>query len=262
MKIIGFCNLKGGVGKTTMCQNLASALASLGKRIAVLDLDPQSNLSSGWGITVNDGDPYVYDFLINELPLSELSVKREGVDVVPSSLDLAVAELQLEREPGRDSLLKSALEGVDSDKYDYIFCDSPPQLGLFTRNILAAADEIMVPLESEFYSLAGVRLLDSTVKLFQKRLNKSLKIGGVVLTRHNPKIVINRDVRKEVAAFYGDVLYSRFIRQNVSIVEASGAGMSVLSYDKNCNGARDYRLLAEEFEERQGTYGQKKTQSA
>ncbi len=262
MKIVGFCNLKGGVGKTTLCQNLASAMASLGKKIAVLDLDPQSNLSSGWGITVNEGEPYVYDFLIGESSLEKLAIRREGVDVIPSSLDLAVAELQLEREPGRDSLLKSALENVPKDSYDYIFCDSPPQLGLFTRNVLAAADEIMVPLESEFYSLAGVRLLDSTVKLFQKRLNKELKVGGVILTRHNPKVVINRDVQREVFAYYGDVLFKRYIRQNISIVEASGAGMSVLSYDKNCNGARDYRLLAEEFEERQENHGQKKTQSA
>ncbi|NCC95212.1 MAG: ParA family protein [Synergistales bacterium] len=262
MKIVGFCNLKGGVGKTTMCQNLAAALASLGRRIAVLDLDPQSNLSSGWGITVDEGEPYVYDFLVGDSSLQDLAVRREGVDVIPSSLDLAVAELQLEREPGRDSLLKAALEGVDEDSYDYIFCDSPPQLGLFTRNVLAAADEIMVPLESEFYSLAGVRLLDSTVKLFKKRLNKDLAVGGVVLTRHNPKVVINRDVQREVASYYGDVLFRRYVRQNVSIVEASGAGMSVLSYDKNCNGAKDYRLLAEEFEERQGRYGKEKTQSA
>lgn len=254
--------MKGGVGKTTLCQNLAAALASMGRRIVVLDLDPQSNLSSGWGVSVEEGTPYVYDFLVGEASLADLVQRKEGVDLVPSSLDLAVAELQLEREPGRDSLLKSALEGVSGSDYDYVFCDSPPQLGLFTRNVLAAADEIMVPLESEFYSLAGVRLLDSTVRLFQKRLNRNLKVGGVVLTRHNPKVVINRDVQREVFAYYGEVLFKRYIRQNISIVEASGAGMSVLSYDSGCNGARDYRLLAEEFDERQERYGKEKTESA
>ncbi|PIE54569.1 MAG: hypothetical protein CSA35_05185 [Dethiosulfovibrio peptidovorans] len=262
MKILGFCNLKGGVGKTTLCQNLAVALVSKGYRIAALDLDPQSNLSSGWGISVSDGAPYVYDFLVGDLSLSDLAIRREGVDVIPSSLDLAVAELQLEREPGRDSLLRSSLEAENLQQYDYIFCDSPPQLGLFTRNVLAAADEIMVPLESEFYSLAGIRLLDSTVKLFQKRLNKKLTVGGVVLTRHNSKVVMNREVQKEVSDYFGDTLYRRYIRGNISIVEASGAGVSVLSYDKNCNGARDYRLLAEEFVEREKRNGKEATESA
>jgi chromosome partitioning protein len=259
VKIIGFCNLKGGVGKTTLCQNLAAAVSSIGYRVAAIDLDPQSNLSAGWGIEVQEGAPYVYDYLIGEASISDLAVRREGVDVVPSSLDLAVAELQLEREPGRDTLLKSALDSDEVREYDYIFCDSPPQLGLFTRNVLAAADEIMVPLESEFYSLAGVRLLDSTVKLFQKRLNRNLSVGGVVLTRHNPKVIMNREVHREVSSYFGGSLYRRYIRQNISVVEASGAGMSVLSYDAGCNGARDYRLLAKEFMERQGNNGQETT---
>ena len=198
MKVIGFCNLKGGVGKTTACQNLAVALARKGYRIAALDLDPQSNLTAGFGISLEPERPYIFDFLTGEAALSDIAVEREGVWVAPSSLDLAVAELQLESEPGRDTLLRDAIAAIPPDAYDAVFCDSPPQLGLFTRNVLAAAGELIVPLESEFFSLAGLRLLNRTVQLFRKRLNRELKVGGVILTRHNPKIIMNREVQKEV----------------------------------------------------------------
>lgn len=248
MKVIGFCNLKGGVGKTTACQNLAVALAAQGVRIAVLDLDPQSNLSTGCGIQVEEEQPYIYDFLVGEASFADVAVEREGVWVAPSSLDLAMMEMQLESEPGRDLLLRSALEPlVEEGGYDYVFCDSPPQLGIFTRNVLAAADSLFVPLESEFYSLAGLRLLNRTVELFRKRLNRKLTIGGVALTRHNRKIVINREVEKEARNYFGDTLFRRFVRQNISLVEAGSAGVSVFGYDGGSHGARDYRLMAEEF---------------
>ncbi|HPJ24828.1 MAG TPA: ParA family protein [Synergistaceae bacterium] len=253
MKVIGFCNLKGGVGKTTACQNIAAALVSKGYRVAVLDMDPQSNLSTGYGITLQESQPYVYDFLVGEATLSDVAVKKEGVLVVPSSLDLAIMEMQLESEPGRDLLLKTALEPLIEEKsLDYLFCDSPPQLGLFTRNVLAAADSLFVPLESEFYSLAGLRLLTRTVDLFRKRLNKKLCIGGVALTRHNPKIVINRQVEKEAHNYFGDLFFKRFVRQNISIVEAGSAGLSIFGYDAESKGAKDYLRLAEEFLEKFG----------
>ncbi len=255
MKIVGFCNLKGGVGKTTACQNLAVALVRRGLRVAALDLDPQSNLTAGFGISVPEDHPYVYDFLMGEATFSELRVRREGVDVVPSTLDLAVVEMQLESQPGRDTLLKDALASSDLSEYDVVFCDSPPQLGIFTRNVLAACEEILVPLESEFYSLAGLRLLSQTVELYRKRLNRGLEIRGIMLTRHNSKIIMNREVEKEVRGHFGDKVFSRYVRQNISLVEASGAGLSVFGYDEGSNGARDYGVLADELLERWKSHG-------
>jgi chromosome partitioning protein len=255
MKIVGFCNLKGGVGKTTACQNLAVALARRGKRVAAMDLDPQSNLTAGFGIAVPEDHPYVYDFLMGEASFSRVKVRREEVDVVPSILDLAMVEMQLESQPGRDTLLKDALGAADISEYDFIFCDSPPQLGIFTRNVLAACHEILVPLESEFYSLAGLRLLSQMVQLYRKRLNRGLDIGGVILTRHNPKIIMNREVEKEVRSYFGDKVFRRYIRQNISLVEASGAGVSVFGYDEESNGAKDYGVLADELLERWKNHG-------
>ncbi|MBL3540500.1 ParA family protein [Aminivibrio sp.] len=250
MRIVGFCNLKGGVGKTTACQNLAVALARRGLRVAALDLDPQSNLTAGFGISVPEDHPYIYDFLLGDTSFEEVKVSREGVDVVPSTLDLAMAEMQIESQPGRDTLLRDALESADLSGYDCVFCDSPPQLGIFTRNVLAASHEVIVPLESEFFSLAGLRLLSRTVELFRRRLNKGLAIGGVLLTRHNPKIIMNREVEKEVRSHFGDIVFSRYIRRNISLVEAGGAGVSVFGYDPESNGALDYSVVADELLER------------
>lgn len=250
MKIVGLCNLKGGVGKTTACQNLAVALVRKGLKVAALDLDPQSNLTAGFGISIPEGRPYIYDFLMGDVSFEDVKTVREGVDVAPSTLDLAVVEMQLESQPGRDTLLKDALASSDLSEYDVVFCDSPPQLGIFTRNVLAACEEILVPLESEFYSLAGLRLLSQTVELYRKRLNRGLEISGILLTRHNPKIIMNREVEKEVRSHFGDAVFRRYIRQNISLVEASGAGLSVFGYDEESNGARDYGVLADELLER------------
>lgn len=250
MRVIGFCNLKGGVGKTTACQNLAVALARRGLKVAALDLDPQSNLTTGFGISVSDDQPYVYDFLMGDASFSKVMRTREAVDVAPSSLDLAMAEMQLESQPGRDTLLKDALQCKDLAGYDCVLCDSPPQLGIFTRNVLAASDELIVPLDSEFFSLAGLRLLTRTVDLFRKRLNRGLTIGGVLLTRHNPKIIMNREVEKEVRSHFGDGVFTRYIRRNISLVEAGGAGLSIFGYDPESNGAKDYAAAADELMER------------
>ena len=218
-------------------------------------MDPQSNLSTGYGITLQESQAYIYDFLVGEKNLFDVAVEKEGVFVLPSSLDLAIMEMQLESEPGRDLLLRTSLEPLlDENSLDFIFCDSPPQLGLFTRNVLAAADHLFVPLESEFYSLAGLRLLTRTVDLFRKRLNKKLSIGGVALTRHNPKIVINRQVEKEARNYFGDIFFRHFIRQNISLVEAGSAGLSIFGYDEESKGAKDYARLAEEFLEKFGVH--------
>ncbi|MDI9370949.1 MAG: ParA family protein [Synergistota bacterium] len=248
--LVGFCNLKGGVGKTTACQNLSVAMALRGLRVAAFDLDPQSNLTTGFGITVQEDRPYIYDFLMGEASFQQIMETREGVDVAPSTLDLAIVEMELEGRPGRDLLLKKALEASDISAYDAVFFDSPPQLGVFTRNVMVACEELLVPMESEFFSLSGLRLLSQTVDYFRMRLNRTLRIGNILLTRHNPQIIMAREVEEEVRRHFGDVVLENHVRQNVSLVEAAGMGLSIFSYDDGSNGAKDYAKVADELLER------------
>ena len=250
MRVVGFCNLKGGVGKTTACQNLSVALARRGLRVAAFDLDPQSNLTTGFGITVPEERPYIYDFLMGEASFQEIMETREGVDVAPSMLDLTVVEMEFESISGRDTLLREAMRKSDMAVYDAVFFDSPPQLGIFTRNVLSASTELLVPMESEFFSLAGLRLLSQTVEMYRTRLNRTLHIGNILLTRHNPQIVMSREVEEEIRNHFGGTVFNNYIRQNISIVEASGTGYSIFYYDEDSNGAKDYAAVADELLER------------
>lgn len=245
---IGFCNLKGGVGKTSTCQNLAVALTRIGKKVAVVDMDPQSNLTIGFGIEVAEAQPHLLDYLNGEVDWDNVVVStREGVDVIPSTLDLVLMEIASEGQIVSDNLLRDKLSILKSDRYDYIFCDSPPQLGVFTRNVLAAVDQLFVPLEGGFFALAGLRLLNQVVELFQKRLNTNLKIGGIIMSRYNPNVYMQREVFNAVKDYFGDIFFDTFIRQNVSLVEASSTGTSVFSYAPNSNAADDYSRAAVEF---------------
>lgn len=247
MLIIGFCNLKGGVGKTTACQNLAVALTRMGRKVAVVDMDPQSNLSTSFGVNISPNDPQVFDLLSGSASWDDVLVTREGVDVIPSSLDLVMVELNPEGPIGRDTLLHEAMAGLDRDRYDYVLLDSPPQLGVFTRNVLTACDRLIVPMDDGFYSLAGLRLLNEAIPLFRERLNPRLELLGILLTHHNPKLFIAREVCAEVANFFGDLLFTSCIHQNVSLVEASSLGVSVFSYAPGSRGAKNYRATAEEL---------------
>lgn len=247
MITVGFCNLKGGVGKTTACQNLAVALARKGWRVAVADMDPQSNLSSSFGIEVAENQPHIFDFLSGSAAWDEVVTHREGVDIVPCALDLVMVELHPEGQIGKDTLLKEALSELASDRYDFLFFDSPPQLGVFTRNVLAASEQIIIPLDGGFYSLAGLRLLNQAIPLFKERLNPSLSLLGVLLTRHNPNIFMHREVADEVRNFFGPLLFDVHVRQNVSLVEAGSLGKSVFAYEPSSSGAHDYEQVALEF---------------
>lgn len=244
MITVGFCNLKGGVGKTTACQNLAVALAMRGLRVAVVDMDPQANLSTSFGIEVSSTQPHIFDFLNNTASWDQTIVRREEVDILPSSLDLVMVELHPEGQIGKDTLLRDALARVPQERYDYIFFDSPPQLGVFTRNVLAASNRLIIPLDGGFYSLSGLRLLDQAVPLFQERLNPDLSILGILLTRHNPNVFMHREVAAEIFNHFGNLLFSSYIRQNVSLVEAGSLGVSVFAYDAASNGAKDYERVA------------------
>ncbi|NLL36787.1 MAG: ParA family protein [Fretibacterium sp.] len=247
MLTVGFCNLKGGVGKTTACQNLAVALARKGRRVAVMDMDPQSNLSTSFGISLMENQPNIFDLLSQEVTWDDVLFHREGVDVIPSTLDLVMVELHPEGAIGKDTLLREALARLAPKRYDYLLLDSPPQLGVFTRNVLTASDKLIVPMDGGFYSLSGLRLLNEAVPLFQERLNPRLSLLGVLMTRHNPNIFINREVESEVRNHFKEAVFETHIRQNVSLIEAGSLGLSIFSYDPSSNGARDYEQLSLEF---------------
>ncbi len=247
MIIIGFCNLKGGVGKTTACQNIAAALAKMGKRIAVVDMDPQSNLSAGFGLNLSPEDPQVFDLLTKRASWDDIVQTKEDVDVIPSSLSLVMAELNQEGPLSSDKVLHEALSRIDPERYDYIFLDSPPQLGMFTRNVLGACNKIIVPMDGGFYSLVGLRLLSSALPVLRERLNNSLEIAGILMTNYNPRLSISREVHEEVRKTFGDALFESWIRPNVSIVEASSMGISILKHSPKSKGSQCYNEVAEEF---------------
>jgi len=244
---IGFCNLKGGVGKTTACQNLAVALRKKGKRIAIIDMDPQSNLTVSFGIKLDEKQPYLFDFLSGNCEWDEVVISREGIDIIPSTLDLVMLELYSDGMMEKETMLKEGLNRVSKDRYDYVFCDSPPQLSILTRNVLAAAEQLIVPLEGGYFALAGLRLLNQVVSHFKERLNPGLKFGGVVMSRHNPAIHMHREVFEEARSFFGNTFFNNYIRQNVSLIEACSVGVSIFEYAPKSQAANDYRAIAEEF---------------
>ena len=245
--ITGFCNLKGGVGKTTACQNMAVALSKKGRRVAVVDMDPQSNLSAGFGLNPSPTDPQVFDLLSGAVEWNDVITTKEGVDIVPSSLSLVMAELNEEGPVNDKTALRNALSKIESDRYDYIFIDSPPQLGIFTQNVLAASDKVIVPMDGGFYSLFGLRLLDRSMEVFRERLNPELAIGGILLTNYNPRLYIARKIFEDVKKSFGDLLFENYIRQNVSLIEASSVGTSIFEYEPKSKGAENYSAVADEF---------------
>lgn len=247
MRIIGFCNLKGGVGKTTACQNIAVGLAKLGKKVAVVDMDPQSNLSAGFGIMPSPSDPQVFDLLAGEASWDEILIRKEDVDIIPSSLNLVMAELNNKGPLSQDTALRDAVKKIDPFRYDYVLMDSPPQLGIFTRNVLTACSKIIVPMDGGFYSLLGLKLLETSLQIFRERLNPELEIAGVLMTNYNPRLYIARQVFDDVKKNFPEAVFENYIRQNVTLVEAASMGMSIFSYDAKSKGAECYKTVTEEF---------------
>lgn len=247
MKIIGFCNLKGGVGKTTACQNIAAALANMGKKIAVIDMDPQSNLSAGFGLTLSPEDPQVFDLLTNQASWDDIVQIKEDIDIIPSSLSLVMAELNQEGPLSSNYVLRDALSKLDSDRYDYIFIDSPPQMGMFTRNVLGACNKIIVPMDGGFYSFVGLRLLSSAIPVLREKINPELEIFGILMTNYNARLSISREIYNEVKKLFGNVLFDSWIRPNVNIVEASSREVSIFKHSPKSKGAECYNEVAAEF---------------
>lgn len=258
-KAIAIFNQKGGVGKTTTNINLAACLAMKNKKILVLDIDPQGNTTSGLGVQKRSLNKTSYDLLIeDDLDIKQviLQTSTRNLDLVPASVDLAGAEIELVQKDGREKRLKKALDQV-RDEYDYMFIDCPPSLGLLTINALTAVDSVLIPIQCEFYALEGVSQLVSTVDLVKKRFNSKLVIQGVILSMFDGRTNLSIQVVEEVKRFFGDKLYNTVIPRNVRLAEAPSYGVPITTYDPRSKGAKAYQTFAEEFLEGEQLNGTK-----
>jgi chromosome partitioning protein len=253
-KAIAIFNQKGGVGKTTTNINLAACLALKKKKILILDIDPQGNTTSGMGITKKGLDKTMYEVLINDkLEPSDaiIPTRIENLDIIPASVQLAGAEIELVQLEGREKRLKKALDKI-KDQYDYIFIDCPPSLGLLTINSLTAVDSVLIPIQCEFYALEGVSQLMSTIELVKKNMNTSLEIQGVILSMFDGRTNLSIQVVEEVKKYFKEKVYSTVIPRNVRLAEAPSYGMPITEYDPKSKGAEAYFEFAEEFLELEG----------
>ncbi len=247
-RVLAIANQKGGVGKTTTTVNLATALAACGKKVLVIDLDPQGNASTGLGIMTERRGLNVYHVLVGGSPLDAAVIDTPvpGMFVAPSDVDLSGAELELIELSEREHRLRHALEGSRAE-YDYVLIDCPPALGLLTLNALVAADAVLVPLQAEFYALEGLSHLLRTIKRVKRALNPALEIQGIVLTMYDRRNNLCDQVAKDVRAHMGEVVYETIIPRNVRVSEAPSHGKPVLIYDLNCAGSQAYIRLAREI---------------
>jgi chromosome partitioning protein len=250
-KILAIANQKGGVGKTTTAVNLSACLARLNKRVLLLDIDPQGNATSGIGIERGQIKRCIYDAIINELPLEHI-IKQSSVKnlaVVPASIQLAGAEIELVPTMSRELRLKRVLEDLPAT-YDFVIVDCPPSLGLLTVNALTAANGVLVPIQCEYYALEGLGQLVNTVELVRKHLNPGLRMEGVAMTMYDSRTNLSQQVVEEVHKYFGELVYKTIIPRNVRLSEAPSYGQSIIDYDPKSKGAEVYMLLAKEVIER------------
>lgn len=247
-RIITIFNQKGGVGKTTTVINLAAALGKLNKNILIVDVDPQGNATSGLGVDKNSLQLSVYDALINGVSLKQIIKKTtaDNVEIVPSNVDLAGAEIELISMEGRELALKRSLEEIEGN-YDFILIDCPPSLGLLSLNGLSASHSVLVPIQCEYYALEGVSQLVDTIMLVKRSLNPELEIEGVVLSMFDGRTNLSIQVVDEVKKYFRGKVYTSIIPRNVRLAEAPSYGLSVIDYDPKSKGAEAYTELAEEF---------------
>lgn len=246
-KIIAIANQKGGVGKTTTSVNLGAGMASLGKRVLLVDIDPQGNTTSGVGINKADVENCIYDVIINEVHPKDAITHTdvEGLHIIPATIQLAGAEIELVPTISRELRLKKSLHLV-KDMYDYILIDCPPSLGILTINSLTAADSVIIPIQCEYYALEGLSQLLNSIRLVQKHLNTSLQIEGVLLTMFDARTNLGIQVIEEVKKYFQDKVYKTVIARNVRLSEAPSHGKSIITYDPRSKGAEAYLELAKE----------------
>jgi len=247
-KVISIFNQKGGVGKTTTNINLSVGIAKLGKKVLIVDNDPQGNTTSGMGIEKTEIINSLYEALIGESDVHECIIETgvENLSILPATLSLAGAEIEINNIDGREYLLQKIINEV-KDGYDYVFIDCPPSLGLLTINALVAADSIVIPIQCEFYALEGVSQLMNTYRLIKDRLNSKLEIQGIILNMYDGRNNLSIQVAEEVRNYFKGKVYTSIIPRNVRLAEAPSYGLSIFDYDPKSRGAIAYKELAEEF---------------
>ena len=252
-EIVCVANQKGGVGKTTTSVNLSYALACLGQEVLLIDLDPQSNASSGVGVVVKEGERSVYNLLTKTAPFREVvrQTSNELLDVLPASKDLAGAEVEFVNIQGREKVLKEALSTI-KNMYNFIIIDCPPSLSLLTINALVAADSVITPIQCEYYAMEGLAHFINTTGKVKQFLSPNLKVDGGILTMYDARMNLANQVKDEVSKFYGDKVYKTAIPRNVRLAEAPSFGQSIIEYDPSCRGTKAYIELAKEFLIRRG----------
>lgn len=245
--IISIINQKGGVGKTTTTVSLAAFIAKKKKKVLLIDLDPQGNATSGLGVNKSELENSTYDVMINDVALSEtiVATTAKNVDICPTNINLAGAEVELVSAMSREMILKNAIDEV-KDKYDYIFIDCPPSLGILTLNALAASNGLIIPIQGEYYALEGLTQLINTMNIVKKKLNPNISILGVVLTMFDRRTQLTKQVAEEVEKYFGEKVFKTFIPRNVRLAEAPSHGLAISDYDANSKGGKAYQELANE----------------
>lgn len=253
MKVISVFNQKGGVGKTTTVINMSANLALMGKKVLVIDIDPQGNTTSGFGIDKKSLKYSIYDVMISDISLSKASVKSELINnliISPSSLELAGAEVELINVDGRESILKRKIKDIKNE-FDFIFIDCPPSLGFLSVNALSASDSVLIPIQCEFYALEGVGQLINTIQLVKRSLNKNLEVEGVIMTMYDNRNNLCTEVVNEIKKYFKNDVYETFIPRNIRLAESPSFGLPVVLYDEKCKGAEAYQKCTDEFLKRQ-----------